>query len=340
MKILPKIPSLDGVPLLGISLLQIHVDGVTHLLQNTNTHKAIGPDNLPDRFLNKVAREIAPALTVTFKASLNQGTLPCIWKTAAVVPVFKKGSWSDPSNYQPISLTCICVKILEHIVFSHISRHLELHQVLCDEQHGFCPNRSCKTQLITTVNDFAECLNQEGQCDVLFLDFSKAFDKVPHFRSCQKLYHYGIHGTLLSWLQAFLHNQSQYVVVDNQKSQKVESIQRRAARFCFNNFSRHCSITSLLTSLGLSSLQSRRKKAKLLMMYKSINSNLCIPTIYFVPNHPNLRRGYYRQLSTRIDSYKFSFFPSSIKLWNSLPSFVINSTNIDQFCKNLNICAL
>ena len=93
-----------------------------------------------------------------------------------------------------------------------------MHQVLCDEQHGFCPNRSCETQLITTINDFAECLNQEGQCDVLFLDFSKAFDKVPHFRLCHKLYHYGIHGILLSWLQAFLHNRSQYVVVDDQKS--------------------------------------------------------------------------------------------------------------------------
>ena len=66
------------MPLPGISLLQIHVDGVTHLLQNTNTHKATGPDNLPTRFLNEVAREIALVLTVTFQASLNQGTLPCI----------------------------------------------------------------------------------------------------------------------------------------------------------------------------------------------------------------------------------------------------------------------
>ena len=62
-------------------------------------HKATGPDNIPAHFLNKVAREIAPALTVTFQASLNQGTLPCIWKTAAVVPVFKKRSRSDPSNF-------------------------------------------------------------------------------------------------------------------------------------------------------------------------------------------------------------------------------------------------
>ena len=94
-----------------------------------------------------------------------------------------------------------------------------MHQDLCDEPHGFCPNRSYETQFITTINDFAECLNQGGQCDVFLLDFSKAFDKVPQFCLCHKLYHYGIHGTLLPWLQAFLHNQCQYVVVDNQKSQ-------------------------------------------------------------------------------------------------------------------------
>ena len=118
-------PELDGAPLPSISPLQIHVDGVYHLLQNINIHKATGPDNLPARFLNEVAREIAPALTVIFQASLNQETLPSIWKSAAVVPIFKKGSRSDPCNFRPISLTCICVKILEHIVFSHISHHLE-----------------------------------------------------------------------------------------------------------------------------------------------------------------------------------------------------------------------
>ena len=167
-------------------------------------HKATGPDNLPARFLNEVAREIAPALTVIFQASLNQGTLPGNQLLS-----------SDACNFRLISLTRICVKILGHIVFSHISHHLEIHKVLCEEQHGFRPNRSCETQFISTVNDFAECLNQGGQCGVLLLDFSKAFDKVPHTRLCNKLHHYGIHGALLSWLQAFLHNRSQYVVVDN-----------------------------------------------------------------------------------------------------------------------------
>ena len=79
-------------------------------------------------------------------------------------------------------------------------------------------NRSCDTQLIITVKDFAESLNQGSQCDVLTLDFSKAFDKVPHARLYQKLSHYGIRGPMLSWLQAYLTNRSQCVVVDNMKS--------------------------------------------------------------------------------------------------------------------------
>ena len=78
---------------------------------------------------------------------------------------------------KPISLICICTKILEHIVYSSISKHLQSYDVLCDVQHGFRPNRSCNTQPTITLNDFAECLNKGGQCDVLALDFSKAFNK-------------------------------------------------------------------------------------------------------------------------------------------------------------------
>ena len=90
--------------------------------------------------------------------------------------------------------------------------------VLCDAQHGFRPNRSCDTRLITTVNDFAECLNKGGQCNILTLDFSKTFDKIPYACLYHKLSHYGIRGPILSWLQAVLGNRSQYVVVDNMKS--------------------------------------------------------------------------------------------------------------------------
>ena len=92
---------------------------------------------------------------------------------------------------------------------------MQRYEVLFDEQHGFHTNRSCDTQLITTVNDFAERLNRGGQCDVLTLDFSKAFDKVPHARLYQKLSCYGIRGPILTWLQAFLSSRSLWIIVDN-----------------------------------------------------------------------------------------------------------------------------
>jgi len=137
-----------------------------------------------------------------FQASLDQGILPDVWKLASVVPVYKKGSRHDPSNYWPVSLTCICSKILEHIIYSCISNHLEHYQVLCDQQHGFWQHISCKTQLIVTVHDFAQSLNQGGQCDVhvLLLDFCKAFDKVSYLCLFQKLHHYGIWGTLRTFM--------------------------------------------------------------------------------------------------------------------------------------------
>ena len=90
--------------------------------------------------------------------------------------------------------------------------------VLCDCQHRFWPKQSCESQLITTINDLAKCLNEKGQRDVLVLDFRKVFDKVPHVCLFKKLHHYGICNTLLLWLKSFLTNRSQYIALDNQKS--------------------------------------------------------------------------------------------------------------------------
>ena len=99
----------------------------------------------------------------------------------------KKGNEKDLGNYRPILLTCICSKIMEHIVYSCSFEHLNNYHALHDEQHGFRQYRSCETQLTATVHDFAQFLNQGGQCDALFLNFSKAFDKVPCLHLFSKL---------------------------------------------------------------------------------------------------------------------------------------------------------
>ena len=123
-----------------------------------------------------------------------------------------------PGNYRPVSLTCICSKLLEHIVYSHIFSHITKYNILTEEQHGFRQYRSCETQLIATANDLAENLNCGNQTDVILLDFTKAFDKVPHGRLCSKLYHLGIKGPLLSWIESFLAARQQKVVVNGETS--------------------------------------------------------------------------------------------------------------------------
>ena len=107
---------------------------------------------------------------------------------------------------------------MEHIIYSNIFSHLNEHGILCDEQHGFHQKRSCETQLITAINDFAIALNNSEQVDAIFLDLSKAFDTVPHKRLCNKLSFYGIRGALLRWIESFLTNRTQQVIINDKSS--------------------------------------------------------------------------------------------------------------------------
>ena len=167
-------------------------------------HSAAGPNEIPARLLKEYASELAPALTLIFQASLDQSAPPAAWKHAWGIPVFKKGERARPSNYRPISLTCIACKCLEHIIHSNIMDHLDNNAILSDFQHGFRKKRSCDTQLIQTVHNLAKCLHDSEQIDAVLLDFSKACDKVPHARLKAKLNYYGIRGNTLQWIKCFL----------------------------------------------------------------------------------------------------------------------------------------
>ncbi|KAK3109083.1 hypothetical protein FSP39_022693 [Pinctada imbricata] len=159
-------------------------------------------------------------LTIT-KISLNTGQLPSDWVTANVTPLFKKGERSKPSNYRPISLTCILCKTLEHIVTSNLVKHLTRNNILYDLQHGFREKRSCETQLIMLISELANNIQQGRQTDLILLDFSKAFDKVSRQKLIYKLYKYGVQGKNLGWIKGFLSNRSQKVVLDGNNSSNI-----------------------------------------------------------------------------------------------------------------------
>ena len=196
----------------------ITTEGVRKLLAKVKPHSAAGPDNIPAYLLKEGAEELASPLSLLFQASLNQGKIPTAWKTADVSPIFKKGDRHKPGNYRPISLTSIICKIMEHIIHSQIIHHLDSHGLLTDKQFGFRKKHSCESQLLLTINDLAEGLRDKEQIDAILLDFSKAFDKVPHERLLLKLHHVGVRGLLLSWIRDFLTGRTQQVVLEGKKS--------------------------------------------------------------------------------------------------------------------------
>ena len=131
----------------------------------------------------------------------------CIWNSANVSPIYKKGDISAAANYRPISLTCILCKVLEHIIASNVVKHLNSNRLMYNLQHGFQERRSCETQLVSLIEDLARKSSLGKQTDLILLDFSKAFDKVNHSKLIWKLHLYGIRNTTLRWIQAFLSNQ-------------------------------------------------------------------------------------------------------------------------------------
>ena len=143
-------------------------------------HKACGPDSIPNYILKHFANELALAITDIFYLSIKTGSLPSDWRNANISPVYKKGNKHIASNYRPVSLTSICCKTLEHIICKHILCHLEQHKILTSLQHGFRSGHSCESQLVITMHDLMQSFDRRLQTDMIILDFSKAFDTVPH----------------------------------------------------------------------------------------------------------------------------------------------------------------
>ena len=128
--------------------------------------------------------------------------------------LFKSGDRQLPENYRPISLTSVVCKLMERIIRNEIVSHMESNNLFSEEQHGFIAGRSCTTQLLEFMEEITEAVDRGDDVDVIYLDFAKAFDKVPHQRLLAKLHGYGIQGKTHEWIRDFLSNRQQRVVVN------------------------------------------------------------------------------------------------------------------------------
>ena len=215
---LSNIPDKGQSPYVPMNEIIINENGVRKCIERLNEKKACGPDKIPIKVLKQCGNELAPILTCIFKQSLSTGEVPLDWKHANVVPIFKKGNRCKPENYRPVSLTVVISKMLEHIIVSQIMNHLDSQNILHENQHGFRAKRSCESQLLMTTDDISKSLNSGKQVDMAILDFSKAFDKVSYERLSRKLKYYGLDEKTRTWINSFLTDRKQQVVVDNATS--------------------------------------------------------------------------------------------------------------------------
>ena len=152
------------------------------------------------------------------KLSLEEGIVPSEWKEANITPLFKKGSRNKPENYRPVSLTPVVCKLLETLIRDHMVEFLVKHKLINTSHHGFLKARSCLTNLLCFFEEITKWVDDGSPVDVVYLDFRKAFHKVPHQRLLLKLKAHGIGNDVINWIEKWLTHRRQRVIVDGEIS--------------------------------------------------------------------------------------------------------------------------
>lgn len=203
----------------SITRITVTEQEVSDIIGTLNINKAVGPDCISNRMLVSVKDVISNPLSILFNKSLRQKLFPNNWKTAHVIPLFKKGDKSLTSNYRPVSLLSCVSKVFEKIIFKHVYNHLRDQNLLYKYQSGFIPGHSTNHQLVELYHNILSALDKKLLTSVTFADISKAFDTVWIKALLYKLEKYGIKGDLLSWFKNYLSNRTQCVTIKNAISQ-------------------------------------------------------------------------------------------------------------------------
>ena len=185
-------------------------EDILSLIRNLNKNKSCGHDGISARMLSICDESLVVPLKLIFENILSTGVFPEIWKRANLTPIHKKGSKQLVTNYRPISLLPICSKLFEKIVFKYLYNYLTQNNLITKNQSGFRPGDSTINQLIDLVHDIQMSFDDRKCLEVraVFLDISKAFDKVWHEGLLFKLLQNGISGSLLAFFAITCHTEN------------------------------------------------------------------------------------------------------------------------------------
>ncbi len=167
--------------------------------------------------LKNTAYSIVPSLSKLFNLSIRSGKVPRDWKFARVVPIPKSGDRENPANYRPISILPVISKILERLIVGIMTTHLTTNSPLSTHQWGFTAGKSTTSALLSFSHDGLESMDSGKETCSVFFD-RKAFDSVPHYPLLDKLKQIGFNPFVTKWIENYLSERFQLVVLDGVES--------------------------------------------------------------------------------------------------------------------------
>ena len=199
-----------------INTIPINDEEIINLIRKLNPNKSNGSDGISSRMLLLCDDSIVLPLRIIFNSIIETSIYPNMWKLANVTPIHKKENKQIIKNYRPISLLPICSKLFEKIIFKHLYNYLSTNNLITKNQSGFRPGDSTVNQLIDFVNEIHKSFDNKNSLELraVFLDISKAFDKVWHEGLIFKIKQNGVSGKLLALLSNYLMNRYQRVVLN------------------------------------------------------------------------------------------------------------------------------
>ena len=201
-----------------LSTVNFSIDDIAKILQNLDPNKAHGHDKISIRMLQLCGNSICKPLELIFQQAMESGSFPSEWKKGNVVPIHKKDDKQCLKNYRPISLLPICGKIFEKLIFNEMFKFFIENELISPNQSGFKPGDSCINQLLAITHEIYKSFDDGFEVRGVFLDISKAFDKVWHEGLIFELKQNGISDNLLNLLCDFLRNRIQRVLLNGQVS--------------------------------------------------------------------------------------------------------------------------
>jgi exonuclease III len=202
-----------------LEFIQTNPDEIQSIIKTFDVGKASGPDGISIRLLKETSVSISPSLSKLLNKSFTLAKVPKIWKEANICPIFKKTDRTKVENYRPISLLSCVGKIQERIVYRHLYKYLTKNNLLTWKNSGFKELDSAINQLLYITNNIHKALESGKEICMVFLDVSKAFDRVWHSGVLNKLRCMGIEGRLFDWFCDYLSDRKIRVVVNGQKSE-------------------------------------------------------------------------------------------------------------------------